>query len=636
MWRLIGTAAFGMALAAAARLPAQCADWGIMHVFATPAIAAMACFGLMYSINVRVFGIEFTSGSVPADLALQIATAYWFVAMGRDRRIALTLHALVVITLYVGNALKINTLGGPIVPDDRFALAALLLIAESWQRVAIILPLALISLLFMLNLNWHRPVRTAVWGVAPVLIVIAASHAVAHLDRLFGHSDWNPLANYLGRGAAVNTFHEIARALSEPEQIIPDAELLALSEEVGARGVTAAATQHSGRARNVHLILLESFWDPSVLGTAQFSRDPLAPEFRALWEEAGSSTALSPVFGGYTANAEFEVLCGFPVVEASVKFERRLTNDAPCLPRILRDLGYTTVASHPNTAVFWNRVNAYRRVGFEHYWSKKHFILDDLNGEFLSDASLYAQVFNRLGTAFGPNPSQPIFNYIVTFSGHLPFALSDMRPLIVASASKVDEVVQYANAIWYKSKETADMINWLRHVDPDSVIAAFGDHLPFLGEQRAGYLESGFLPESQDAFTAEDYIRYYSTPLIVIDGQAGGLKVGAVPLYSIPSMILDLLGMEGPTLMDVTRTEHGVRIRPAPGMLINLFGDGSSQLCLNGTGSPACINSFSWLQRTERLSRDVFIGKQIVLKVLAPASPSIAVEEPAQTTLGPL
>lgn len=121
--------------------------------------------------------------------------------------------------------------------------------------------------------------------------------------------------------------------------------------------------------QHVQLFAFIPFWAdhglyPSVLEKAHFSRDPLAAELRALWEEAGLSTALSPVFGGYTANAEFEVLCGFPVLDTGVKFERRLTNDVPCLPRILRDIGFTTVASHPNIAVFWNRVNAYRRVGF--------------------------------------------------------------------------------------------------------------------------------------------------------------------------------------------------------------------------------------------------------------------------------
>ena len=32
--------------------------------------------------------------------------------------------------------------------------------------------------------------------------------------------------------------------------------------------------------------------------------------------------------------------------------------------RLLADDGYQGIASHPNVAAFWNRVNAYRRIGF--------------------------------------------------------------------------------------------------------------------------------------------------------------------------------------------------------------------------------------------------------------------------------
>jgi phosphoglycerol transferase MdoB-like AlkP superfamily enzyme len=119
--------------------------------------------------------------------------------------------------------------------------------------------------------------------------------------------------------------------------------------------------------RNIHIVLLESFWDPSELKKAHYKRNPLAPDFRKLWKSAGYSHALAPVFDCYTANSEFEVLCGFPVTKDNVKFERQLLNVVPCLPHILADKGYRTVVLHPNVPVFWNRTNAYRNLGFQTY-----------------------------------------------------------------------------------------------------------------------------------------------------------------------------------------------------------------------------------------------------------------------------
>ena len=105
--------------------------------------------------------------------------------------------------------------------------------------------------------------------------------------------------------------------------------------------------------------------------------DPFPPELRALWAETGHSVTLSPVFGGYTANAEFEALCGFPVTENAVFFEGWLRRDVPCLPALLREAGYRTVASHPNVPGFWNRTHAYRLTGFDEYLSVADFDTSD-------------------------------------------------------------------------------------------------------------------------------------------------------------------------------------------------------------------------------------------------------------------
>ncbi len=82
------------------------------------------------------------------------------------------------------------------------------------------------------------------------------------------------------------------------------------------------------------------------------------------------------------------MLCGFPVNQIAVKFEFSMLRDVPCLPRILSQLGYRTVASHPNVAGFWNRYTAYERLGFETFWAQDEMDMSDSNGPFLADRSL--------------------------------------------------------------------------------------------------------------------------------------------------------------------------------------------------------------------------------------------------------
>ena len=214
----------------------------------------------------------------------------------------------------------------------------------------------------------------------------------------------------------MRTLAKVGRAPSEEEVA---AALEGLSSPAPSTPPDTLALAGSAEAppRNVHVIVLESFFDPLTLGPDWVPEDPFPPEFRALWAEAGESVTLSPVFGGYTANAEFELLCGFPVTENAVFFEGWLRRDVPCLPSVLREAGYRTVASHPNVAGFWNRTHAYRLTGFDEYLSKGSFDISDSVGGILLDHSYYEQVFEQLG----PLDERPVFNYMLTYHGHLPY-----------------------------------------------------------------------------------------------------------------------------------------------------------------------------------------------------------------------
>ena len=74
-----------------------------------------------------------------------------------------------------------------------------------------------------------------------------------------------------------------------------------------------SASLHAGvtRGSNVHLIVLESFLDPTLFRNVVFSTSPVHPEFAGLFA-GNEGTVRSAVFGGRTCQAEFEALCGLP------------------------------------------------------------------------------------------------------------------------------------------------------------------------------------------------------------------------------------------------------------------------------------------------------------------------------------
>ncbi|HHW62656.1 MAG TPA: LTA synthase family protein [Rhodocyclaceae bacterium] len=517
----------------------------------------------------------------------------------------------------LGNAIKLAVLGGPVMPDDFSAARNLFMLLDGWQLwgSAALLALPLSALLWMFA--WRRPrAWMALGAVVAGLIGLQVQPAPvsAWLDARFGDWVWNQRGNYEMRGLPIHLLQETARSLARrgaaPQANEVDDALSLLGATQPSPFLKAAALRPERGGRNVHMIVLESFWDPVALKAAGLSTDPLDPAFRKLWKAAGNARTLSPVFGGYTANAEFEALCGFPVKTDAVFFEGRLRRDVPCLPRHLGEAGYRSFASHPNAAPFWNRINAYRRVGFEQYWSDRDFVLDDMNGEFLSDASLFRQVLDRVGPELG---AQPVFNYVLTYFGHLDYPLNSARPEVIKAATDNGLVQAYANTVYYKSRELMSFVKELRKRDPDAIIVMFGDHLPSLGWNHGGYAESGLLAPNRSEFDDEMFRTMVATPLVVIDGKRGPIKTGDLPMYALPALILDLLGDDRDTMLRfAARADDTVRVRPLPGVHFTLEGEALT-VCRSGELRPACEPSLAWVEAVGVLKRDLFSGEQHAL-----------------------
>ncbi|WP_333873527.1 LTA synthase family protein [Methylobacter sp.] len=607
-----------------------------------PLLSTTLLYVLYYLISTFKFDVQILTASIPYDYLLQLVVAYVLYALSKRIWIFLVIHALLMGLLYVGNAVKISFFGGPIMPDDVFALQSLLLILDGWRFFAAAIPLAAIASLLLYNFtmrHWSSYLASLTIILLGITVVYKPATILDPLDGYFGNSVWDQRSNYVWRGATLYSLLESARHFAAAE-IIPDADMaqeaadkLLTAHRTGSIDncsmpgstscidpmvpvttppLTVSSENESGAKtftpRNIHIVLLESFWDPSVLKKAKFKPYPFSPEFRELWKSAGYSHALAPVFGGFTANSEFEVLCGFPVVRDTVKFERQLLNDVPCLPHLLADKGYRTISSHPNVPVFWNRVNAYKRMGFQTYWSLGDFVQDDMNQEFMSDSTLYRQVMEKISGSL--DAKQPVLDYIVTYFGHWNYPLSESRPNKISSSSQIEEVSAYANTVYYKSRELMAFINEMRKRDPEGIIVVFGDHLPFLGENFAGYVESEVLTANRSDFSPTMFKAYVSTPMLIIDGKRGPVKFGSLPLYQVPKLLLDLLNFNEPSIMDYTAPLPNVRVRPLPGMHFNLLADGTVDMCKEPPYSEACQLSSRWLEDISRVSNDIFMGRQ--------------------------
>lgn len=592
-------------------------------------VTVLAGYAAVQLLLGLLLGVSPNLDTVPRDLAAHLLVGAVLFSLARDFRAFAIAFVALLLAFHLSNALKVAILGAPIMPDDFVSVRNLFMLVDGWRLAGIVLMVAVPSLLLVRMIEWRKPRVWTVFGVTAAVtasLVLFPQAVVNAMDTSFGNSVWNQRGNYESRGLVIHLVQETARNLTRrtrtPGPADVDQALATLGGSSSGSGLKVALEQgEPSRRRNLHMIVLESFWDPSPLAAnAGFSEDPLDPAFRELWAAAGNSHALSPVFGGYTANAEFEALCGFPVTVDSVFFEGRLRRDVPCLPAHLEAAGYDTYASHPNVAAFWNRINAYRRIGFKTYWADKDFVLDDMNREFLSDASLYRQVLEKLGPAL--RDSTPVFDYVLTYFGHVDYPLNAQRPSVVRTRNGDSLLERYANTLYYKSRELMTFIDRLRREDPDGLIVLFGDHLPFLGPNHAEYTDAGVLARNRNEFTDSMFRDLVSTPLIVIDGTRGPLAVGDMPMFRLPALILALLGDDRPSPLTLTAAkEHGTT-RPLPGMHFVLAGDQVRACRDDDTNRPDCADSRNWLDAVDVITRDLFGGNQHTLHRLQ-AAPSL-------------
>lgn len=584
-------------------------------------VAALVITWLCRLIIQELFTIPLNNAFWHRDFFGNCSVLLIIFALVRQVKPTLLIAAVTIIGFQLGNAGKLSVLGTPASPDDFLNIQNLFFLTEGWRRGTLIL-IALLPLILLSIFIPYR--RVATWAVISVmlLIVTLAAHyskpLQAALDVRFGNSVWNQPENFRQRGLALHLLQESIRTQAKvgafPHR---DSVHAAKDQLVNGSNSDAGKSKHSiptsdSNLRNVHVIVLESFFDPLTLGPEWVPEDPFPQALRELWKASGNSVVLSPVFGGYTANAEFETLCGFPVTRNAVFFEGWLRRRVPCLPAVLAKAGYRSIASHPNVPGFWNRTHAYKLVGFDEYLSKDDFDLTDSVQGLLLDHSYYDQVFDKLEQK---NLSQPVFNYMLTYHGHLPYPSSPQYPDKIRAGRESVLLHGYLNQLWYKSRDLMERIEKLKQEDPGALIVVFGDHLPFLGPNFGVYADVLGLPADRADFTGKMLEYLVTTPLIIIDGEKGPVNAGKLPLYRLPSLILSLLEIDNDDgILDWTKNPANSLIRPVYGIHIDV-GTSRTLLCPDDdTAVEDCTQSAKWLERSRILISDLFSGKQYSLE----------------------
>lgn len=506
-------------------------------------------------------GARQAAGSLPA-LALNAVgvAALLATALGATARPALALAAVGAFYagLHAANLVKLGLLRAPLSVFDLRVVGDFLRLGVIGPGHLLLVGLALVAAGF------------ALWRTSPL--------ALASRGRLaYGLAGLLALA-LLASGHRAEGSRELLRGLGvyprtfDPrESVVRNGLLLELllathaltaapPPGYGPEAVAAALTAHPTPPRppaperpvNLIVYFVEALTDPRALGF-ECAPDPV-PTFRALREAYGESWILSPVFGGMSANAEFELITGMSMAflrRDSCPFKEYVGRELPALPRALAARGYRTVAIHAEPLAFYGRETVYPLLGYEQAIS----VADepeaerDVSGRRPSDDAVVGRVIREAAASEG----RPFFFFVAPNSTHWPWHPANRaegvtvgNPLPPHDRAQLEA---YLGALRVADRALARLVEHFSRSSQPTAILVLGDHLPALSS--AAYAAGGEVRVDWEARAGRMALRgddasrraAYRVPATLWTNYRAGPRPFTTSMNYVPALLLEEAGL---------------------------------------------------------------------------------------------
>lgn len=248
-----------------------------------------------------------------------------------------------------------------------------------------------------------------------------------------------------------------------------------------------AAEQATAEDPTIIVIMDESFADFRVLGDHFRTNVDIMPFIDSLQEDTIRGFALSSVYGGGTANSEYEFLTGNTLgflPQGCVAYQQYLPDAPYSMVSALKERGYDTVAMHPYFAKGWMRDVVWPELGFNQVYFLDSFPQKDIIRTFVSDQEMFEKITLRYENR---DKSKPLFLFGVTMQNHGGYRyngtdfISTVR--LQGFSQWYDKSEEYLTLAHESDKAVEYLVNYFRQVEEPVVIAFFGDHLPSLDKE---------------------------------------------------------------------------------------------------------------------------------------------------------
>ena len=312
-------------------------------------------------------------------------------------------------------------------------------------------------------------------------------------------------------------------------------------------------------------VMCEAFADFS--GISAFAENEkiqsIYAPLHALQERAISGNLLTNTFSGGTVDTEWCVMTGYSAYGA-------FTKDTESYVRYFADQGYDTVYQHPGHEWFYERKDVNRRLGFARSDFSENCFAErvDVDTAMLhSDSVLVDHLLEQVGGR--TEPDAPLFSFSVTIQNHGPYNYETAaEPDYLGanpgwSQTTYNILSNYFCGIDETIGELVRLTDGLEESEEPVVLFVFGDHKPWLGNNKASYLELGI---DMDFTGTKGFYNTFATPYFIWANSAakevlGNEFVGDGGDFSpcfLMTKVFDECGWDGPGFMQFGREMRAV------------------------------------------------------------------------------
>ena len=261
---------------------------------------------------------------------------------------------------------------------------------------------------------------------------------------------------------------------------------------------------------NVIIIMSESLYDTDHFDNIIADKDPMEKIHQYQENYGGGSCAVN-IFGGGTANTEFEFLTGISTKYycGNLMYNNYINENQMSMVGYMKQLGYHTVSIHPYKKSFFNREEVYSYFGFdESYFLENMTHTTDRFDITISDYSLTQEIIEKFENN-EKNSDAPFFNFSVSVGNHkpclsyvsgLPYVYKQKVNIQTENGKALDEIAErdvtrYYTGVYDTNQAFTQLVSYFEKVEEPTVILLFGDHAPPFADETYAQISSSALDD---------------------------------------------------------------------------------------------------------------------------------------------